>query len=100
MFRGLFTGGLISDESLTEMTSAGVNPGYGLGVGIDDIGGPAGLQPRLGGTPGIPHPRALHPRIGSDAGRNGQRPCLPTPDMDEFIDALLPILMESWGLAG
>ncbi len=98
MFRGLFTGGLISDESLTEMTSAGVNPGYGLGVGIDDIGGLLAYS-HGGGTPAF-RTRALYiPELDLTLAATANV-LPPDPDMDEFIDALLPILMESWGLAG
>lgn len=98
MFRGLFTGGLISDESLTEMTSAGVNPGYGLGVGIDDIGGLLAYS-HGGGTPAF-RTRALYiPELDLTLAATANV-LPPDPDMGEFIDALLPIVMESWGLAG
>ena len=98
MFRGLFTGGLISDASLTEMTSAGVNPGYGLGVGIDDIGGLLAYS-HGGGTPAF-RTRALYiPELDLTLAATANV-LPPDPDMDEFIDALLPIVMESWGLAG
>ena len=97
MFRGLFTGGLISDESLAEMTSAGVNPGYGLGVGIDDIGGRLAYS-HGGGTPAF-RTRALYiPELDLTLAATANV-LPPDPDMDEFIDALLPIVMESWGLA-
>ncbi len=98
MFRGLFTGGLISDESLAEMTSAGVNPGYGLGVGIDDIGGLLGYS-HGGGTPAF-RTRALYiPELDLTLAATANV-LPPNPDMNEFVDALLPIVMESWGLAG
>ncbi|WP_419847318.1 serine hydrolase [Candidatus Poriferisocius sp.] len=96
MFRGLFTGGVISDESLTEMTTAGVNPGYGLGVGIDDIGGRLAYS-HGGGTPAF-RTRALYiPELDlALAATTNVLP--PDPDLQEFVDALLPIVMESWGL--
>ena len=98
MFRGLFTAGLISDELLTEMTSAGVNPGYGLGVGIDDIGGLLAYS-HGGGTPAF-RTRALYiPELDLTLAATANV-LPPDPDMGEFIDVLLPIVMESWGLGG
>ena len=96
MFRGLFAGGLISDESLAEMTSGGVNPGYGLGVGIDDIGGRLAYS-HGGGTPAF-RTRALYiPEL--DLALAATANVLPpNPDLQEFVDALLPIVMESWRL--
>ena len=97
MFRGLFTGGLISDESLSEMTTAGVNSGYGLGVGIDDIGGLLGYS-HGGGTPAF-RTRALYiPEFDLTLAANANV-LPPDPDMGDLMDILLPIVMESWGLS-
>ncbi len=97
MFRGLFTGGLISEESLAEMTAAGVNPGYGLGVGIDDIDGLLGYS-HGGGTPAF-RTRVLYiPDLDLTLAANANV-LPPDPDMGELMDVLLPIVMESWGLS-
>ena len=98
MFRGLFTGGLISDESLAEMTAPGVNPGYGLGVGIDDIDGRL-VYSHGGGTPAF-RTRALYfPELELSLAVNANV-LPPDPDAQELVDTLLPIVMESWGLGG
>ena len=96
MFRGLFTAGLLSDESLSEMTTAGVNPGYGLGVGIDDIDGLVGYS-HGGGTPAFRTRVHYIPELDLTLAANANV-LPPDPDMGDFIDDLLPIVMESWGL--
>ena len=98
MFRGLFAKNLISDESLAEMTTSGINPGYGLGVGIGDIDGRLAYS-HGGGTPAF-RTRALYiPELDLTLAANANV-LPPDPDMDELIDVLLPIVMESWGLGG
>ncbi|MCY3576319.1 MAG: serine hydrolase [bacterium] len=97
MIRGLFTGGLISDESLAEMTAPGVNPGYGLGVGIGDFDGLL-VYSHGGGTPAF-RTRALYfPDLDLSLAVNANV-LPPDPDAQELVDALLPIVMESWGLS-
>ena len=97
MIRGLFAGGLISDESLAEMTAPGVNPGYGLGVGIDDIDGHL-VYSHGGGTPAF-RTRALYfPDLDLSLAVNANV-LPPDPDAQELVDALIPIVMESWGLS-
>ena len=97
MLRGLFAGGLISDESLAEMTAPGVNPGYGLGVGIEDIDGRLAYS-HGGGTPAF-RTRALYlPEMDLSLAVNANV-LPPDPEAQVLVDALLPIVMESWGLS-
>lgn len=97
MFRGLFAGGLISDESLAEMTAPGVNPGYGLGVGIGDIDGLL-VYSHGGGTPAF-RTRALYlPELDLSLAVN-VNVLPPDPDAQELVDALILIVTESWGLS-
>ena len=97
MFRGLFTGGLISDESLAEMTSPGVNPGYGLGLGIGEFDGLL-VYSHGGGTPAF-RTRSLYlPELDLSIAVNANV-LPPDPDAQELVDTLLPIVMESWGLS-
>ena len=96
MFRGLFTGGLISDESLAEMTSPGVNPGYGLGVGIDDIDGLLAYS-HGGGTPAFRTRVVYFPELDLTLAANANV-LPPDPDLQELVDVLIPIVMDSWGL--
>ena len=97
MFRGLFTEGLISDESLAEMTAPGVNPGYGLGVGIDHTEGQLAYS-HGGGTPAFRTRVVYFPELDLTlAGNANLFP--PDPDMDALFDVLLPIVKESWGLS-
>ncbi|MCY4036893.1 MAG: serine hydrolase, partial [bacterium] len=96
MFRGLFTGGLVSDEALAEMTAPGVNPDYGLGVGIGNIDGRM-VYSHGGGTPAF-RTRALYfPELDLSLAVN-VNVLPPDPDAPELVEALLPIVMESWGL--
>ena len=96
-FRGLFAGGLLGDDSLAEMTTPGVNPGYGLGVGLGEVGGQSFLS-HGGGVPGFRSRVAYFP--GIDLTLAGSANLLPPdPDMDELFETLLPIVMESWGLS-
>ncbi|MCY4273608.1 MAG: serine hydrolase [bacterium] len=96
MFRGLFTRGLVSDEALAEMTAPGVNPDYGLGVGIGNIDGRM-VYSHGGGTPAF-RTRALYfPELDLSLAVN-VNVLPPDPDAPELVEALLPIVMESWGL--
>ncbi|MDE0115778.1 MAG: serine hydrolase [bacterium] len=96
LFRGLFTGGLLSEDSLAEMTASGVNPGYGLGVGIDDIDGRLAYS-HGGGTPAF-RTRALYiPELDLALAANANV-LPPDPDIQELVDVLLPIVIQSWGL--
>jgi len=96
MFRGLFTGGLISDESLAEMTSPGVNSGYGLGVGIDDFDGQLAYG-HGGGTPAFRTRVIYFPELDLTLAANANV-LPPDPDVQTLVDALIPIVMEGWGL--
>ncbi|MYB73113.1 MAG: beta-lactamase family protein [Acidimicrobiia bacterium] len=97
MFRGLFKGGLISNESLAEMTTPGVNPGYGLGLGIDDIDGLL-VYSHGGGTPAFRTRSLYFPELDLSLAVNANV-LPPNPDAQELVDALIPIVMESWGLS-
>ena len=96
MFRGLFTGDLISDESLAEMTSPGVNPGYGLGVGIDNIDGLLAYS-HGGGTPAFRTRVVYFPELDLTLAANANV-LPPDPDVQELVDVLIQIVKESWGL--
>lgn len=97
LFRGLFAGGLLSDESLAEMTTPTVNRGYGLGVGLGEADGQSYLS-HGGGVPGFRSRVAYFPELDLTlAGSANLLP--PDPDMDELFETLLPIVMESWGLS-
>jgi len=98
LFRGLFAGGLISDESLAQMTTPSVNPGYGLGVGIDDIGGLQAYS-HGGGTPAFRTRVVYLPDWDLTLAANANV-LPPDPDMNELMDALIPIAASSWELAG
>ena len=96
LFRGLFTGGLVSDEALAEMTTPGVNSGYGLGVGIDVVGGQNALS-HGGGIPAFRSKALYFPDLDlSLAVSSNVLP--PDPDIDDLVEALTLIVMESWGL--
>ena len=97
MFRGLFAGGLISDESLAQMTAPGINSTYGLGVGIDDIDGLLAYS-HGGGTPAFRTRVVYFPELDLTLAANANV-LPPEPDMGELMDVLLPIVMESWGLS-
>ena len=97
LFRGLFAGGLLSDASLAEMTTPGVNPGYGLGVGLGDVDEETSLS-HGGGVPGFRSRVAFFPDLDVTLAASANL-LHPDPDMDEMFEALLPIVMESWGLS-
>ena len=95
--RGLFAGDLISDDSLAEMTASGVNPGYGLGLGIGEFDGLL-VYSHGGGTPAF-RTRALYfPELDLSIAVNANV-LPPDPDAQELVDALIPIVVESWGLS-
>lgn len=98
LFRGLFTGGLISNESLAEMTTPGVSPGYGLGV---EIGNFAGLETygHAGGTPAFRTRVVYIPELDLALAANANV-LPPDPEIQELVDVLLRIVVESWGLNG
>ncbi|MCY4136618.1 MAG: serine hydrolase [bacterium] len=97
MFRGLFKGGLISDESLAEMTTPSVNPGYGLGLGIGEIDGLL-VYSHGGGTPAFRTRSLYFPELDLSLAVNANV-LPPNPDAQELVDALIPVVMESWGLS-
>ena len=97
MFRGLFKGGLVSDESLAEMTTPSVNPGYGLGLGIGEIDGLL-VYSHGGGTPAFRTRSLYFPELDLSLAVNANV-LPPNPDAQELVDALIPIVMESWGLS-
>ena len=97
MFRGLFAGGLISDESLAQMTAPGINSTYGLGVGIDDIDGLLAYS-HGGGTPAFRTRVVYFPELDLTLAANANV-LPPEPDMGELMDVLLPMVMESWELS-
>ena len=96
LFRGLFAGGLISDASLAEMTTPGVSPDYGLGVEIGSFEG-QDTYSHLGGTPAF---RTLAVYVPAwDLALAATANVLPAdPEIHELVDALLRIVVESWGL--
>ena len=97
LFRGLFAGGLLSDESLAEMTTPTVNRYYGLGVGLGEVDGQRYLS-HGGGVPGFRSRVAYFPEY--DLTLAGSANLLhPDPDMDKLFEGLLPIVVESWGLS-
>ncbi|WP_419923655.1 serine hydrolase [Candidatus Poriferisocius sp.] len=97
LFRGLFAGGLLSDASMAEMTTPSVNLGYGLGVGLGDAGGQRFFS-HGGGVPGFRSRVAYFPELDLTLAASANL-LHPDPDMDELFEDLLPIVMESWGLA-
>ena len=97
LFRGLFASGLLSDASIAEMTTPSVNPGYGLGVGLGDVNGQTSLS-HGGGVPGFRSRVAYFPELGLTLAASANL-LQPEPDMDELFEALLPIMVESWGLS-
>ena len=97
LFRGLFAGDLLSDASIAEMTTPGVNPGYGLGVGLGNVSGARALS-HGGGVPGFRSRVAYFPDLDLTLAASANL-LHPDPDMDELFEALLPIVMESWGLS-
>ena len=97
LFRGLFAGGLLSDDALAAMTTPSVNPGYGLGVGLGEEDGLSVLS-HGGGVPGFRSSVAYFPEINLTVAGSANL-LHPDPDMDKLFEALLPIVMESWGLS-
>ena len=95
-FRGLFAGGVVSDASLAEMTTPSVNSGYGLGVGLGQRNGQRALS-HGGGVPGFRSIAVYLPDLDLAIAASGNL-LGPDPDIGAFIDALVPIVMESWGL--
>ncbi len=96
LFRGLFAGGLMGADSLAEMTTAGVNPDYGLGVGIGEADGHAVLS-HGGGVPGFRSIAMYLPELDlSVAASTNLLP--PDPDIGELVRELIPIIIESWDL--
>ena len=97
LFRGLFAGELLSDASTTEMTTPSVNPGYGLGVGLGYVSGERSLS-HGGGVPGFRSRVSYFPELDLTMAASANL-LHPDPDMDVLFEALLPIVMESWGLS-
>ena len=96
LYRGLFAGGVVSDASLAEMTTPSVNSGYGLGVGLGQRNGQRALS-HGGGVPGFRTIAVYLPDLDLAIAASGNL-LGPDPDIGAFIDALVPIVMESWGL--
>ncbi len=98
MFRGLFVGGLISGESLVEMTTTGVNPNYGLGVQVLDIEGVV-VYGHGGANPGFTTQVLYFPEWDITLAANAT--VLPEePEIEQFLEDIVPILVKSWGLGG
>lgn len=96
LFRGLFAGELLDDASIAEMTAAGVNPNYGLGVGLGQVNGERSLS-HGGGVPGFRSRVVYFPEL--DLAMAASANLLShVPDIDVLFDALLPIVVQSWGL--
>ena len=96
IFRGLFARGIVSDASLAEMARPSVNPDYGLGLGLGEIGGQRSLS-HGGGVPGFRSAVYYLPEL--DLTIAGATNLLnPEPDIGHLLRALFPIVMESWGL--
>ncbi len=96
LLRGLLTGGLVNDEAVDEMTTPGVEPGYGLGMGMEVVHGQNALS-HGGGVPAFTSKAIYFPE--PDLSLAVSTNVLPAdPDLDELIEALIKIVMESWGL--
>ena len=98
MFRGLFTGGLISDEITgRDDHSRGSTPAtaWEWGSTTSTVGWPTATAaarrrsaPAPSTSPSLDLSLALNANV-----------LPPDPDAEVLVDALLPILMESWGLS-
>ncbi len=96
LYRGLFAGGILSDESLAELTTPGVNPGYGLGVGIDVVADHDVLS-HGGGVPGFRSKVLYFPELDlSLAASSNVLP--PDPDIDDLMEVLAQVAIASWEL--
>ncbi|MCY4162759.1 MAG: serine hydrolase [bacterium] len=97
LFRGLFAGDLISEESLAEMTTTGVNPTYGLGVDVENTDGILAYS-HGGAIPGF-RTRAIYiPEWDITVAATTN--VLPTdPELLELLRNLIDIVAQNWGLA-
>ena len=77
------------------MTTPSVNSGYGLGVGLGQRNGQRTLS-HGGGVPGFRSIAVYLPDLDLAIAASGNL-LGPDPDIGAFIDALVPIVMESWG---
>ena len=88
--RALFDGMLLSEEAIAEMTTIGIGPDAGYGLGIIDVGG--GAWGHNGGAPGYQAVFAHDPGRGLTAAMFTNCPtCATTLDSWELMEGLLAI---------
>ena len=88
--RALFDGTLLSEQAIAEMTTIGIGPDAGYGLGIVDIGD--GTWGHNGGAPGYQAVFAHNPDRGSTAAVFTNCPtCATTPDTWSLMEGLLAI---------